>query len=62
MHPFVNCMYCKFPRINDSWFLIPEKRREEKRREDKLHFVSHHLQTNNISLGLLAIRRQMKCK
>ena len=21
MHPFVNCMYCKFPRINDSWFL-----------------------------------------
>ena len=23
MHPFVNCMYCKFPWINDSWFLIP---------------------------------------
>ena len=21
MYPFVNCMYCKFPRINDSWFL-----------------------------------------
>ena len=25
MYPFVNCMYCKFPRINDSWFLIPER-------------------------------------
>ena len=24
MYPFVNCMYCKFPRINDSWFLIPD--------------------------------------
>ena len=22
MYPFVNCMYCKFPRINDSWFLM----------------------------------------
>ena len=21
MHPIVNCMYCKFPRINYSWFL-----------------------------------------
>ena len=26
MYPFVNCMYCKFPRINDSWFLIPMRR------------------------------------
>ena len=24
MHPFVNCMYWKFRRINDSWFLIPD--------------------------------------
>ena len=24
MYHFVNCMYCKFPRINDSWFLIPD--------------------------------------
>ena len=23
IYPFVNCMYCKFPRINHSWFLIP---------------------------------------
>ena len=20
MYPYVNCMFCKFPRINDSWF------------------------------------------
>ena len=25
MYTFVNCMYCKFPRINDSWFLYTYK-------------------------------------
>ena len=30
MHPFVNCMYCKFLRINDSWFLIPNIKQEKK--------------------------------